>query len=276
MGIRNKIKEKFRNRSMKIYSVYNNKGGVGKTTSTINLSYVLSEMGYKILIIDADPQNNLSKAFQRSDDEGNLISCYDPEDYTIAELITNRCDIEDVIKHTRFENIDIITSEYRLSYTEMEIALEPNEVRLTKLRDRLESVKSQYDVCLIDCQPAFSSMTINALVASDEVLVPLEVGDDEIDGLAYLMRSMNDIKDQYNPKLNFKGCFLTRFVGNTSISKQMMDHLHNVLEDKVFKTVIRQNVSIKYARSNKLPVSLYDKNSNGSVDYKNLAKEIFS
>ncbi|HBF9262871.1 TPA: ParA family protein [Clostridioides difficile] len=249
---------------MKTICVYNIKGGVGKTTTTINISAILAEKGYKVLMVDADPQANLS----------NTSENYNHKDYTIAELLTKKGMLtNEVIIKTEFDNIDLIPSDIRFSYSEREILLDMGRKPHDRLKKALEQVKDIYDYCIIDCPPAWNLITINALHVSDEVLIPIVIDRYTLDGVNDLMQKINEIKDEYNPNLTVKGCFVTRDEP-TTVNKQVKEGLKEFLGSILLRASIRKNVSVPESTFECKPVIFYKKNSNASKDYYSLAREL--
>lgn len=250
---------------MKKISVLNIKGGVAKTTSAINLAAILSEQGNKVLLVDVDAQSNSTMAFKN----------YDIDDLSVSEVLLNKdIDIENVIKSTEYENIDILPSNIKLAFTEKKILLDVTRNQQNRLKRVLENVESKYDYCIIDCPPSLNMITINALVASDDVIVPIKIDKFALDGLEYLLESIEEIKEEFNPNLQFKGCFVTMDT-STVVNKEIKKALKNILKDKMFDTSIRQNVSVTEASFEQVPVVYYKRNSNASKDYKALVKEVF-
>ena len=234
---------------MKKISVFNIKGGVAKTTSTANFGACLEEKGDRVLLVDLDPQSNLTKLFK----------AYSMEDVSIADVLLNKnLDIEKVIKKTDFENIDILPSNVTLAFAERKILLDVNK----------------YDYCLIDCPPALNMITVNALCASDEVLVPIKIDKFALDGLEYLLDSIEEIKEEFNPNLNFKGCFIT-MDSSTTVNKVIKQELKSVLGEKMFNTSIHQNIKVVESTFEECPVVFSSKKARASLNYKDLSKEIF-
>ncbi|HBE9293983.1 TPA: ParA family protein [Clostridioides difficile] len=249
---------------MKTICVYNIKGGVGKTTTTINISAILAEKGYKVLMVDADPQANLS----------NTSENYNHKDYTIAELLTKKGMLtNEVIIKTEFDNIDLIPSDIRFSYSEREILLDMGRKQHDRLKKALEQVKDNYDYCIIDCPPAWNLITTNILYASDEVLIPIVIDRYTIDGVNDLMQKINEIKEEFNPNLNIMGCFVTRDE-STTVNKQIKKVLEEVLGVLFLKVSVRKNVTVPESTFKCIPVVFYRKYSNASVDYYSLVREL--
>ncbi len=249
---------------MKKVAIFNIKGGVAKTTSTANLGACLSEKNKKVLLIDLDAQSNLTKLFK----------AYSMDDLTISDVLLNKdLDINTVIKKTDFENIDIIPSNLKLAFTEKKILLDVSRSQQNRLSKALEKL-NEYDYCLIDCPPSLNMITINALCASDEVFVPIKIDKFALDGLEYLLDSIEEIKDEFNPNLNFRGCFVTMDTA-TTVNKIIKKELKQLLANKMFNTTINQNVKVIESTFEECPVVFSNKKARASVDYKNLCKEVF-
>lgn len=250
---------------MKKISILNIKGGVAKTTSTINLAAILADEGNKVLVVDIDAQSNSTMSFK----------AYDIDNLSVSDVLLNKdIEIKDVIKETEYENIDILPSNISLAFAEKKILLDVTRNQQNRLKRVLEQVKDKYDYCIIDCPPSLNMITINALVASDEVVVPIKIDKFALDGLEYLLESIEEIKEEFNPGLQFKGCFVTMDTA-TVVNKEIKKALKEVLKDKLFDTTIRQNISVTESTFEQMPVIHYKKNSNASKDYKSLAKEVF-
>lgn len=250
---------------MKKVSVLNIKGGVAKTTSAINLAAILADDGNKVLVVDVDAQSNLTMAFKS----------YDIDDLSVSDvLLSKSIDIEETIKETEYPNIDIIPSNISLAFAEKNILLDVTRSQQNRLKKALDKISDKYDYCIIDCPPSLNMITINALVASDEVIVPIKIDKFALDGLEYLLESINEIKEEFNPSLKFRGCFVTMDTA-TVVNKEIKKALKNILQDKMFNATIRQNVSVTEASFEQMPVVRYKKNSNASKDYRALAKEVF-
>lgn len=250
---------------MKIVSIFNIKGGVAKTTSTGNLGACLSQKGNKVLLIDTDPQSNLTKLFK----------AYSIDDLSISDVLLNEdLDIHNVIKKTDYENIDILPANIGLSFTEKDILTDEERSQQDRLSNALVSLKDEYDYCLIDCPPSLNMITINSLCASDEVFVPIKIDNFSLDGLEYLLDSIENIKENFNPKLNFKGCFIT-MDNATRVNRLIKENLKSVLGDKMFNTTIKQNVKVIESTFDECPVVFRSKKAIATMNYKELCKEAF-
>ena len=250
---------------MKKLSILNIKGGVGKTTSTINLASTLAEEGKKVLIVDIDAQSNSTMLFK----------AYDIDALSVSDILLDKnINVIDVIKDTDFDNIDILPSNISLAFTEKKILLDVTRNQQNRLKKALEQVEDKYDYCLIDCPPSLNMITTNALCASDEVFVPIKIDKFALDGLEYLLESIEDMKDEFNPNLNFKGCFIT-MDSATTVNKIIKKELKNLLGDKMFNTTIKQNVKVIESTFDECPVVFGNKKARASINYIDLCKEVF-
>ena len=239
---------------MKKLSILNIKGGVGKTTSTINLASTLAEEGKKVLIVDIDAQSNSTMLFK----------AYDIDALSVSDILLD--------KNINVE--DVLPSNISLAFTEKKILLDVTRNQQNRLKKALEQVEDKYDYCLIDCPPSLNMITINALVASDEVIVPIKIDKFALDGLGYLLESINEIKDEFNENLKFLGCFIT-MDNSTTVNKEIKKALKDLLGEKMLDTHIRQNISVVESTFEQKPVIYYKSKSNASKDYIKLAKEVF-
>ena len=251
----------------KIISIINQKGGVGKTTTVINLAAGLSMKGKKILVIDLDPQGNATTGLGLS----NTAS----SDLTIYNLLNGNRKISEVIQTTGFENLNLITSNVDLSGIEVETANDSR--RAFKLKDELTSILNDsgasYDYILIDCPPSLSLLTIMALVASDELVVPLQTEFFALEGLTQLMKTIERIKSNLNPVLEIRGILLTMYDRRNKLSSEVENEARNYFKKKVYNTVVPRNVRLSEAPSHGVPVLLYDKSCPGSKAYYDFTDE---
>ena len=248
----------------KIISIANQKGGVGKTTTTINLATSLSAINKKVLIIDADPQGNASTG---------LGIQYENRSPNLYELITSRELDPSAIKETQVPNLSIITSNTNLAAAEVELAnVEKREFVLGEILDKIKN----FDFIIIDCPPALGFLTINSLVASSSVIVPLQSEFFALEGISSLMNTIQLIKDNHNSKLNVEGILLTMVDKRNSLSSLVEKDVREHFGEIVYRTTIPRNVKISEAPSHGKPALIYDVNCSGSMAYIGLAKEIIN
>ena len=251
----------------KIISVINQKGGVGKTTTVINLAAGLSMQGKKILVIDLDPQGNATTGLGMSNTGSS--------DQTIYSVLNGTKKISEVVKKTKFENLDLITSNVDLSGLEVETAGDSRRAFI--LKDKLTLILNDsgapYSHILIDCPPSLSLLTIMALVASDSLVVPLQAEFFALEGLTQLMKTIERIKNNLNPELSIRGILLTMYDRRNKLSGEVEKEARNYFKEKVYQTVIPRNVRLSEAPSHGIPVLIYDKFCTGSKSYSSFAEE---
>ncbi len=250
-------------------AVINQKGGVGKTTTVINLATSLSILGQNNLIIDLDPQGNATTGLGKSNNDENK---------NIYNLLIKKINLKDAIQNTNVKNLDIIGSNVNLSGLEVETANDSDRAFVLKkiLDKEKKELISKYDNVFIDCPPSLSLLTIMALVASDELLVPLQTEFFALEGITQLVKTIDRIKVNLNPDLKVRGILLTMFDKRNKLSSQVDREARNYFKEKVYKTVIPRNVRLSEAPSHGLPCVIYDKNCLGSKSYFKLADEFLN
>ncbi len=255
---------------MKTISIINQKGGVGKTTTVINLASALSQMGKKILVIDLDPQGNATT--------GLGLSNSSQSEETIYGILNGSKSISEVIKKTNFENLDLITSNVDLSGLEVETAGDNDRAFILKAKigSYLNDSRAYYDYILIDCPPSLSLLTVMALVSSNSVLVPLQTEFFALEGLTQLMKTIDRVKINLNPELEIQGILLTMYDRRNKLSTEVENEARNYFKEKVYQTVIPRNVRLSEAPSHGIPVLIYDKNCPGSKSYYSFTDEFMS
>ena len=243
--------------------IANQKGGVGKTTTAINLSASLADLGKKILVIDTDPQGNTSSGLGVEKNE---------VENTVYELLIGETTIEECIQKEVFENLDIISSNINLAAAEIELTgFEEKEFILKKAVDQ---VRADYDFIIIDCPPSLNTLTINAMCAADTVLVPIQCEYYALEGLSQLMNTVELVRDRLNPNLEIEGVVFTMYDARTNLSLQVVENVKANLDQKIYKTIIPRNVRLAEAPSYGMPITKYDPRSTGAEGYRLLAEEV--
>ncbi len=252
---------------MKIIAINNQKGGVGKTTTTINLGASLSFLNKKCLIIDLDPQGNSSRGLGL---DPSLIN------KTIFNALILDTNINKIIKHTMIKGLDIIPSNLKLSNLENELRiLNKNNINYV-LKDCLKDINKKYDYCLIDCPPSLGILSINALTSSNSVLVPVQTEYFAMEGLAQVLTTIKKIQNSTNKDLKIEGFLLTMYEARSDVAKEIENEIRGCFKESTFLTIIPRNISLSECSAKGLPCILYKPNSTGSNSYMQLAKEVLS
>ena len=249
----------------KIISIANQKGGVGKTTTSVNLSACLAEKGKKVLLIDMDSQGNSTSGLGY--DKNEL-------EKTIYEVLRSDIDITDAILKVENlnDNLDLIPANRNLAGAEIELITAENMQYI--LREKINKIKDQYDYIILDCPPALGMLTVNAMTASNTVLVPIQCEFYALDGLTQLIYTIDLIKENLNPDLYMEGVVFTMYDARTNLSLQVVENVKDNLNQTIYKTIIPRNVRLAEAPSHGLPINLYDKKSSGYEAYQLLADEV--
>lgn len=247
----------------KIIAIANQKGGVGKTTTSINLSAALAAQGKKVLIIDTDPQGNATSGFGIEKNE---------LDNTVYELMLGECTIKECILSDVIPNLDMLPTNVNLAAIEIETIDVENKEYI--LKNELDWIKDKYDFILIDCPPSLSMLTVNAMSAADSVLVPIQCEYYALEGLSQLIHTINLVKSRLNENLEMEGVVFTMYDSRTNLSAEVVENVKENLDEKIFDTVIPRNIRLAEAPSFGQPITEYDPKSAGSVSYISLAQEI--
>ena len=246
----------------KIISIANQKGGVGKTTTTVNLSTILAKKGKKVLLIDTDPQGNATSGLGVSKEVE--LSVYD--------ILIGDTEFDETLQETAIKNLKVCPSNISLAGAEVQLVSMMS--REQRLKTKLDKIKDQYDYILIDCPPSLGLVTLNAFTASDSVLIPVQCEYFALEGLGQLLNTVNLVKKHLNKNLEIEGALLTMYDARTNLSNQVVKEVKKYFEDKVYKTVIPRNVRLSEAPSYGMPITIYDPRSKGAKAYEKFAKEL--
>lgn len=249
----------------KIIAIANQKGGVGKSTTSINLSSCLAEKGKKVLVIDIDPQGNSSSGL--GIDKNRIEN-------SIYEVLIDEESIENCIHEDVYENLDVLPANVNLSGAEIELI--DLEDRSYVLKNKLDNVKDKYDYIIIDCPPSLSILTINSLTAADSVIVPIQCEYYALEGISQLIKTIDLVKQRLNPHLEMEGVVFTMYDSRTNLSAQVIENVKDNLQGNIYDTIIPRNVRLAEAPSHGLPINYYDSKSAGAEGYRKLAEEVIS
>ena len=244
-------------------AIANQKGGVGKTTTAINLSAALAEKGKKVLTIELDPQGNTTSGL--GIDKNNCK-------YTVYELMLDECSIKQCIRSNIYDNLCLIPSNVNLSAAEIELIGVKDKEYI--LKNEVEWIKDDFDYIIIDCPPSLNMLTVNGMTTADSVIVPIQCEYYALEGLSQLLHTINLVKERLNPRLTIEGVVFTMYDARTNLSLQVVENVKNNLNQQIYKTIIPRNVKLAEAPSYGLPITIYDGKSAGAESYRQLAQEV--
>ena len=262
MGFRD-VKRSKSAKDTRIIAIINQKGGVGKSTTAVNLAAALGEQGRKTLIVDFDPQGNSTSGFGIEKED---------LDHCIYDALLNDVPAESLILDTNCKKVFVIPATIQLAGAEIELV--SAIARETRLKDLLEPIQDEFDFIFIDCPPSLGLLTINALTAADSVLIPIQCEYYALEGLSQLVHTVNLVKERLNPSLEMEGVVFTMFDSRTNLSLQVVENVKSHIDEKVYKTIIPRNIRLAEAPSYGIPINLYDSKSAGAEAYRLLADEI--
>ncbi len=247
----------------RVIAVANQKGGVGKTTTSVNLGSCLADIGKRVLLIDLDPQGHVSSGL--GIEKSAITQC-------MYDVIINGVPLREIILPTAFKNLWVAPSTIDLAGAELELV--PAISRETRLREALADYRGDYDYCFVDCPPSLGLLTVNALTAADTLLVPIQCEYYALEGLSQLMNTIHLVRTHLNPDLRLEGVLLTMYDSRTNLSLQVEDEVKKYFREKVYRTIIPRSVRLSEAPSHGLPIIVYDPKSKGAEVYMELAKEV--
>ena len=245
----------------KVISIANQKGGVGKTTTAVNLSSMLAKKGKKVLLIDTDPQGNATSG----------VGVDKTVSFSVYDVLVDDVEIENTIQVTAIEKLEVCPSNINVAGAEVQLVSQDS--REYKLKQKLDKIKDNYDYIIIDCPPSLGLVTLNAFTASDSVLIPVQCEYYALEGLGQLINTINLVKKRLNKELVIEGALLTMYDARTNLSNQVVKEVKNYFEDRVYKTIIPRNVKLSEAPSYGMPICMYDARSKGSRCYEKFVKE---
>ena len=249
----------------RIIAIANQKGGVGKTTTAINLSACLAEAGQRVLAVDFDPQGNATSGLGLDKDD---------VEKTVYELMLGECTLDECLIAEVQENLDVLSSDVNLAGAEIELLNVENKEYL--LKKYLYLIKDEYDFIVIDCPPALSLLTINALTSADTVLVPIQCEYYALEGLSQILKTIELVRKKMNPRLEMEGVVFTMYDARTNLSLEVVENVKLHLKENIYKTIIPRNVRLAEAPSHGMPINIYDSRSTGAESYRLLAAEVIS
>lgn len=246
-------------------AIANQKGGVGKSTTAINLSACLAEAGQRVLTIDMDPQGNTTSGLGIDKDD---------QEVTVYELLIGECELEDCLIKTDFDNLSLIPSDVNLAGAEIELIGLDNKEYI--LKEQIDKIRDDYDYIIIDCPPSLSMLTINAMTTANTVLVPIQCEYYALEGLSQLMHTIDLVQQRLNPDLEIEGIVFTMYDARTNLSLQVVENVKENLNQNIYKTIIPRNVRLAEAPSYGQPITIYDPRSSGAESYRLLAEEVIN
>lgn len=245
----------------KVISIANQKGGVGKTTTAVNLSTVLAKKGRKVLLMDADPQGNATSG----------LGVNKEQQFSIYDVLIEDIEVENALQKTNVKNLDLCPSNINLAGAEVQLVSMEN--REHRLKEKIDKIRDQYDFIIIDCPPSLGLTTLNSFTASDSVLIPIQCEYYALEGLGQLINTIELVREHMNKSLYIEGALLTMYDARTNLSNQVVKEVKRYFDNKVYKNIIPRNVKLSEAPSYGMPITLYDPKSKGAKSYEKFAKE---